>query len=249
MTELIKITEQNGKQAVSARELYKFLEITERFSNWFDRQLQYGFTENVDYIGCKEFNTLANQELTDYALTLNCAKEISMIQRSEKGKQARLYFIECEKRVDKPIDFSNPDTVLMLAQNWKEERQKRLDAESAVSEQQKVIAAQAPKALFADAVATGERSVLVSELAKVLKQNGMDIGQNRLFTWLREKGYLCSKGEYYNQPSQKAMSLGLFELKKTKITKPDGSTLVTVTTKVTGKGQIYFVNKFLSKAA
>ena len=97
MNELIKITETNGQRAVSARELYKFLEATERFSNWFERQLQYGFTENVDYVGCKQFNALANQELMDYALTIDCAKEISMLQRNEKGKQARKYFIEVEK--------------------------------------------------------------------------------------------------------------------------------------------------------
>lgn len=98
MNELIKITESNGKQAVSARELYKFLEATERFNNWFERQLQYGFVENIDYVGCKQFNTLANQELNDYALTINCAKEISMLQRNEKGKQARQYFIEAENK-------------------------------------------------------------------------------------------------------------------------------------------------------
>lgn len=102
MTELITITEQNGQRAVSARELYKFLEVTERFSNWFERQLQYGFTENIDYQGCKIFNTQANQELTDYALSIDCAKEISMLQRTEKGKLARLYFIEMEKRAKEP---------------------------------------------------------------------------------------------------------------------------------------------------
>lgn len=97
--ELIKITDHDGKKAVSARELHGFLEATERFSNWFNRQLQYGFTENIDYVGRKEFNTLANQTLDDYALTLDCAKEISMIQRTDKGKQARQYFISCEKKM------------------------------------------------------------------------------------------------------------------------------------------------------
>lgn len=104
---------------------------------------------------------------------------------------------------------------------------------------------QAPKVLFANAVETSNRSVLVAELAKIIKQNGYEIGQNRLFEWLRKNGYLCSKGDYYNQPTQKAIELGLFELKKTSISKPDGSVLVTTTTKVTGKGQVYFVNKFL----
>lgn len=87
------------QQAVSARELYQFLEPTERFSNWFDRQVQYGFEEGIDYLGCKVFNTLAKQELQDYLMSVDMAKEVSMIQRSEKGKQARQYFIDCEKRL------------------------------------------------------------------------------------------------------------------------------------------------------
>lgn len=97
--ELIPISHKNGKSVVSARDLYAFLECSERFQSWFDRQIKYGFEENVDYVGCEFFNTLANQELTDYAITLDMAKEISMIQRSDKGKQARRYFIECEKRL------------------------------------------------------------------------------------------------------------------------------------------------------
>ena len=127
----------------------------------------------------------------------------------------------------------------------------RLAAEQAerVEAQQKQIEAMKPKALFADAVVTSERSCLVAELAKVLKQNGIDMGQNRLFAWLRKNGFLCSKGDYYNQPTQRALEMGLFEIKKTVIAKPDGSSLVSVTTKVTGKGQVYFVNKFLSQAA
>lgn len=91
------------------------------------------------------------------------------------------------------------------------------------------------------------RSCLIAELAKILQQNGVNIGQNRLFSWMRENGYLCQKGDYYNQPTQKSMKLGLFELKQTTINKPDGTMLVTTTTKVTGKGQVHFVNKFLSK--
>lgn len=127
----------------------------------------------------------------------------------------------------------------------------RLAAEQAerVEAQQKQIEAMKPKALFADAVVTSERSCLVAELAKVLKQNGIDMGQNRLFAWLRKNGFLCSKGDYYNQPTQRALEMGLFEIKKTVIAKPDGSSLVSVTTKITGKGQVYFVNKFLSQAA
>lgn len=110
---LIPINESNGKKAVSARALYDFLGCTERFQSWFDRQLQYGFDENKDYVGCKVFNTLANQELQDYAMTLSMAKEVSMIQRSEKGKQARRYFIACEERLkeSKSISQSRPSSV------------------------------------------------------------------------------------------------------------------------------------------
>ena len=98
MKELIKVTTNDkGQQLVSARELHEFLEVTERFSSWFERYCKYGFEENIDYTGCKVFNTLARQELQDYAMTIEMAKEFSMLQRTEKGKQARKYFIECEK--------------------------------------------------------------------------------------------------------------------------------------------------------
>lgn len=134
----------------------------------------------------------------------------------------------------------NPDAMIKTLQVLKEERNKRIEAENKAKELQ-------PKALFADAVATSQRSCLIAELAKILQQNGMNIGQNRLFKWLRENGYLCNKGQYYNQPTQKAMQMGLFEIKRTTINKPDGSVLVSTTTKVSGKGQVYFVNKFLGK--
>ena len=101
-----------------------------------------------------------------------------------------------------------------------------------------------PKALFADAVSTSHDSILIGQLAKLIKQNGCDIGQNRLFTWMRENEYLCTKGDNYNMPTQKAMERGLFEIKERTVNNPDGSVRTTRTTKVTGKGQIYFVNKF-----
>lgn len=116
-----------------------------------------------------------------------------------------------------------------------------------IEQQQKQLEEDKPKVLFAEAVSTSQRSCLVSELAKIISQNGIAIGQNRLFVWMRKNGYLCNKGQYYNQPTQKAMELGLFEIKKTTITKPDGDVIITTTSKVTGKGQIYFVNKFIGK--
>ena len=126
-----------------------------------------------------------------------------------------------------------------------EEEKERLQLE--VKKRDEQIAEDAPRVLFSKAVETAKRSCLIAELAKILQQNGVSIGQNRLFKWMRENGYLCSKGQYYNQPTQKAMQLGLFEIKKTTINKPDGSVLVSTTTKCSGKGQVYFVNKFLDK--
>lgn len=244
MEDLIPISEHNGKQAVSARLLHEFLESKKDFSSWMkDRIERYGFMPGIDYEVFTQTgeNPNGGRPTIEYALTIDAAKEISMVEGNERGKQARRYFIECEKKYkeSKVLDFSNPDTVLMLAQNWKEEQNKRLEAERRNAVLQ-------PKALFADAVATSSRCCLIAELAKVLQQNGIPIGQNRLFSWMRENGYLCSRGDYYNQPTQKSMELGLFEIKKTTINKPDGTVLITTTTKVTGKGQVYFVNKFLN---
>ncbi|MEI5841314.1 phage regulatory protein/antirepressor Ant [Lacticaseibacillus rhamnosus] len=104
-----------------------------------------------------------------------------------------------------------------------------------------------PKALFADAVATSHTSILIGDLAKLIRQNGVDIGQNRLFAWMREHGYLIGSGDRRNMPTQRAMDLGLFEIKERTFQNPDGSVRITKTTKVTGKGQQYFINKFLQK--
>lgn len=115
-----------------------------------------------------------------------------------------------------------------------------------IKEQEKRIASLEPAECFAKAVTTSEHSILIGELAKILRQNGIEMGQNRLFRWMRENGYLCSKGESYNHPSQKSLELGLMEIKKSIVLKPNGDSITTTTTKVTGKGQVYFVHRFLS---
>lgn len=136
--------------------------------------------------------------------------------------------------------LTDPDTIIQLATTLKEEqaRRKALEAENQVMQ---------PKALFADAVAASHTSILVGELAKLLKQNGVDIGQNRLFKWLRENGYLMKAGSSYNMPTQRSMEQELFEVKETSITHSDGHITVQKTPKVTGKGQQYFINRFLTK--
>lgn len=135
----------------------------------------------------------------------------------------------------------NPDTIINLATQLKEEQQKRKQ----LQEENKVMKS---KAIFADAVTTSHTSILVGQLAKILKQNGVDTGQNRLFKWMRDNGYLGKRGSNRNVPTQYAMELGLFKTKETAVTHADGHTTVQITTKVTGKGQQYFIQKFLSEA-
>lgn len=132
----------------------------------------------------------------------------------------------------------NPDTIIHLATQLKREREER----SLLAEK---IEKDKPKVVFADAVSVSKSSILVGELAKILKQNGVDTGQNRLFDWLRNNDYLIKrKGTDYNMPTQKSMELGIFEIKETSITHSDGHVSISKTPKVTGKGQIYFINKF-----
>lgn len=232
MYELIKIQHDNDRITVSARELHNFLGIETPFKKWFDRMCEYGFTNEIDYSEVMDRivqNPLGGRPASDYQITIEMAKEIAMIQRNDKGKQARQYFIQLEK------DWNSPQKVMARALQMSQQELATLRIEN---EEMK------PKALFADAVSTSHDSILIGQLAKLIKQNGCDIGQNRLFTWMRENEYLCTKGDNYNMPTQKAMERGLFEIKERTVNNPDGSIRTTRTTKVTGKGQIYFVNKF-----
>lgn len=160
----------------------------------------------------------------------------------KKALEFKLQYIEAFNKMEAAL--TNKFT---LPQSFSEALRLAAEQAETIEKQQLEIEAQKPKVLFADAVEMSENSCLVGELAKILKQNGIEVGQNRLFTWMRENGYLCTRGELYNQPSQQAMELGLFELIKRTINNPDGSVRTTCTTKVTGKGQIYFVEKFLTK--
>ena len=149
-----------------------------------------------------------------------------------------------EQTIEKAL--SSPDFLIQLATQLKEEKEKRIAAEQESQRKQLVIDEQQPKVVFADAVVGSKSSCLIGELAKILTQNGYKIGQNRLFEWLRNNHYLGSRGEFYNIPMQQYIDNGLFELKKTTHSE-NGVMRSTVTTKVTGKGQQYFVNKFLNK--
>lgn len=239
MNELIKITYNNDRPAVSARDLHDFLEVGARYNDWFPRMCEYGFAEGDDFNLLKiervqnEGGRMVTRTVDDAVLTIDMAKELCMIQRNEKGKQARQYFLQIEK------DWNSPEKVMARALQIAGDKLKRLENK---------VEADAPKVLFADAVSASKTSILVGELAKLLKQNGVDIWQHRLFRWMRENSYLIRRnGTDFNMPTQKSMDLGLFTVKETAITHSDGTVTVSKTTKVTGKGQQYFIQKFLGE--
>ena len=141
----------------------------------------------------------------------------------------------------KPDD--TPESIMARAVLIAQDTIKRLEDRN--SELEGAVSEMKPKALFADSVASSTSSILVGQLAALIRQNGVDIGQNRLFEWMRGRGYLVASGSRRNSPTQKSLDMGLFEVKERAINNPDGSVRLTLTTKVTGKGQIYFVNKFV----
>lgn len=237
MEQSIKInTTEQGEARVSARELYDALEVKKsyRFSQWFD-------TNSKQLIADEDFTSVdastvvnngAVKAIKDYALTIDAAKQIAMMSGTPKGREVRMYFIQVEKA------WNSPDQIMARALQISKMKLEHKD---------KLIAEMTPKALFADAVSASQTSILVGELAKLLKQNGVEMGANRLFVWLREKGYLIKrKGTDYNMPTQRSMELGLFEIKEHSHINSNGVNVTTKTPKVTGKGQQYFINKFLS---
>lgn len=233
MNELIKVTVKNDQQLVSARDLYHGLELKIRFSLWVSKNFK-EFEDGEDFTSVSTdtvVNNGARRELQDYALTIDMAKQLCMMSHTELGRKYRKYFIDLERKWNDPQEVVKRGYAILQNENT----QLKLE-----NEQMK------PKALFADAVSVSKTTILVSELAKILRQNGVNIGANRLFAWMRENGYLISrKGTDWNMPTQRSMELGLFNIKETTITHSDGHTTISKTTKVTGKGQQYFINKFL----
>lgn len=253
---LLPINDKNGSQAVNARDLHAFLGIGRDFTNWMKDQIERcDLVEGQDYEVFKfdyqgrpvaQKGESDNQRVskTEYAISIGAAKEISMMSQSEKGKQARRYFISCEEKLKSlsKRELSRKELALMVIQQ--EEEKERLMLENKA--QQEIIESQKPAVVFTSAVQTAVNSCLIGELAKILKQNGVDMGEKRLFKWLREKKYLGSHGERYNIPNQEYIERGYFELKKGTRSGDNGVMHTTITPKVTGKGQVYFVNKFLS---
>ena len=230
MNELITVNYDNEQPTVSARELHDFLEVGADFRHWFPRMCEYGFEEGKDF---RTFLTESSggRPAQDAEITIDMAKELCMLQRNDKGKQARQYFLQLER------DWNSPEKVMARALQI---AHKRIHTLSEKIEQD------APKVLFADSVAASHTSILIFDLAKIVKQNGVDMGGKRLFAWMRDNGYLVRRqGTDYNMPTQRSMELGLFEVKETSIAHSDGHVSLNFTTKVTPKGQQYLIQKYL----
>nr|DAZ27455.1 MAG TPA: KilAC domain protein [Caudoviricetes sp.] len=239
MNGLLTINYETEQPTVSARELHEGLEINTRFNDWFSRMTEYGFENGKDfYSKMSKTSETGGRPAVDYQISIDMAKQICMIQRNEKGRLYRQYFLDLEKA------WNTPEQIFARALKMADQQIEKLKANNAslVEDVQRMK----PKEVFADAVSVSNTCILIGELAKILKQNGVDIGQNRLFTWMRENRFLISrKGTDYNMPTQRSMEAGLFEIKERTINNPDGSVRITKTVLVTGKGKQYFVNKFL----
>ena len=240
LAQIIPINTENPEHiTVSARDLHTFLEVETKYADWFPRMCEYGFELGRDFNLLKiervqnEGARMVKRLVDDAAITVDMAKEICMLQRNEKGKIARRYFVELEKA------WNSPEKVMARALQIANSQVKQLQAK---------IEADAPAVFFAESITGADTNILVRDLAKLLAQNGAEIGGNRLFELLRQDGYLIKSGSDYNMPTQRAMELGLFFVKETPRISKEGA-VIDRTTKITPKGQKYFINKYAPKKA
>ena len=220
MTELIKVTEENGEQLVSARELYEFLELDKgQWARWTKKNIEDLFNENEEY---QRLDIMSNgNKTTEFILKIDVAKELSMLARNEKGKQIRRYFLELERA------WNSPEKIMARALQI---AQKEIDTYKQQIEYQK------PLVEFADKMLGSKDSILIRTFSKLLYDEGIKIGEKKLYSWLRENGYLNKSNEPYQQ------YMNYFEVKVSTYDTPFG-TKTTTTTLVKPKGQLYFYNK------
>lgn len=240
MTDMLitPITEEGTDEIrISGRQLHMTLDVPTPYHKWLPRMCECGFSEGKDF-WTKTAKSTGGRPSTDHLMTLSMAKEVAMLQRTEKGKEVRRYFIQLEE------DWNTPEKVVARALVYSNKM--LADARAQLTRATERIALDAPKVRFAESVADSEGTILIRELAKILKQNGYETGEQRLYAQLRHEGYLISnrKAADYNTPTQRAAQMGLFVIKKSVITTASGETRVQNTTKVTGKGQVYFVNRY-----
>jgi anti-repressor protein len=228
MNELIStIDSEHGDILVSGRELHEFLEVGTRYDTWFSRMVDYGFTENVDFIEVVQKVDAQKRARTydqvDHHIKLDAAKEIAMIQRTERGKQARQYFLQIEKA------WNSPEQIMARALKM---------ADRKINSLQNQIELDQPYTSFGKAVSNSIGAIPIGEFCKILYQNdGIKIGRNKLFEWLRTKGYLIRDGREKNNPKQKYIESGLFVVVP-KLIKTDKKDIQSATTLITGKGQV-----------
>lgn len=271
LNELLPIGEKNGQKAVNARDLHSFLQVGKDFSTWIKNRI-----DKYDFIEGKDFQTLyldyqgnllnirlpqngdsENQQVSkiEYALSISMAKELSMIENNERGKQARKYFIACEENKH---ELSRKDLALMVLQAEEEKERLALEVQKKEEEKQAIIEETKPAVFFTECVKNASTNILVRDLAKLITQNGYTIGEYRLYDWLVENKYLIrhkrwsrSKNKYLFDytPTQRAAEMKLFFVTENAIMQGGNPTFIKHTCCVTGKGQVYFLNKFKSLAA
>lgn len=236
MNELIKIeTNENLEPIISGRELHEKLGVNSHYKDWIRRMLDYGFTENTDYMVVAQ-KRASNEikgftEYTDHFLKLDMAKEICMLQRNEKGKQFRKYFIQVEK------DFNSPEKIMARALNIANKTLATLNVK--VEQLENKIEEDKPRVSFAETIEKSSDSILIREFSKILANEGIHIGQNKLYSLLREWGYIIKNS---TEPTQKAVQQGLFKINERVIKSVKGD-LLSRTTMLTGKGQLFLLDK------
>jgi|GEM_PF-340896 len=248
MNNIIKISKNEigntEVNSVNSREIYEYLEVKTDYSEWIKRAInKYDFIENIDYIRSElslpkngERDLSGLQGKIDYIVTLDMAKELCMVSNTLKGKETRKYFIECEKKLySKPKELSYEELMrdaLYLADSKVKELQIENKTLNNVLEEQK------PKVAFANSVGSSKDSILISAFAKAISNNEFTIGSHKLFEYLRNSGYLISRGENHNLPIQKYIDNGYFEVCERVLYNPDGKSRIILTPKITGKGQL-----------
>lgn len=229
--------------SVNARDLWVALESKQDFSTWIKARLEQTYAvENEDYGVFQKAveNLKGGRPLLEYALSLDLAKNISMLEKKEKGNQIRKYFISCEKQLIQQQSHSLPQTYLEALESLVESEKRNQALQERIEQDR-------PKVTFANAVSGSDSSISIGQFAKILKQNGIETGRQRLFNYFREKGYLIKgRTKDFNMPTQKAMEQGLFEVQEKAVALKD-KTILSLSPRVTTKGQKFFIELFADK--
>ncbi|MEG0471305.1 MAG: antA/AntB antirepressor family protein [Solibacillus sp.] len=227
----------NGEMTFSGRELHAFLEVGTQYTKWFERMSEYGFGENMDFVLVSQKRPTNNPrnpftEIIDHEMTIDMAKEISMIQRNERGKQARQYFLHLERL------WNSPDMVIKRAMDF--QQQKIVSLETQIQEDK-------PYTEFGKVVSMSDGAINIGQFAKLIyDKHGINIGRNKLIAWMRDKGYLIKIGAEKNLPKQQYIEQELFKVRPT-IVKRTAGDVQTGTTLITGKGQVKFTEILLEE--